>query len=104
MPLLNTAISGAIAAPYGRRPYPPDWDYDGDGVLDTNTSYYDYYWSGHNVTYYGQPPIDMHYNGIGARHPNRTANCAFLDGHAEPMFINDLMNEDRQLWGADIWE
>ena len=77
-----------IKAPYGRIPSPPDWDYDGDGVDDTNSSYYHLWWDGEMVTYYGNPPIDMHYNGIGAKHGGRLANAAFLDGHAEPMFIN----------------
>ena len=103
MPLLNS-FGGWITAPYGVTPSPPDWDYDGDGVLDTNRYWYDYFWSGHNVTYYSQPPVDMHYNGIGARHPNRTADCEFLDGHAEAVFINDLMDPARRLWGADIWK
>lgn len=63
MPLPLSFSGGWITAPYGRAPAPPDWDYDGDGVLDTNKYWYDYFWSGHNVTYYGQPPVDMHYNG-----------------------------------------
>ena len=103
MPLLGR-FGGSIVPPYGVSPAPPDRDYDGDGVLDTNGHIYDYYWSDHNVTYYGHPPVDMHYNGIGARHGDRMANCVFLDGHAESVFINDLMDEDRRLWGEDIWE
>jgi len=103
MPLMNS-FGGAIGAPYGPSSYPPDFDYDGDGVDDSNDYWYHYWWDGHSVTYYGSPPIDMHYNGIGAKHGDRTANCAFLDGHAELMFINDLMNEDRRLWGEDLWE
>ena len=50
------------------------------------------------------PGMPSPYNGIAPRHPNRRANCAFLDGHAEPMFISDLMDENRRLWGEDIWE
>ena len=85
-----------IYVPYGPYPLPPEMDYDGDGVLDTNQWFYDYYLS---FSGYGIP-----YNGIGARHGDRLANCVFLDGHAEPMFINDLMDEDRRLWGEDLWE
>ena len=94
---------GGLFAPYGLPTYAPYWthwrpdmDWDGDGVDDTNTQLYD--WS---IAYAGGA---IHYNGIAARHGDRMANMVFLDGHAEPWFINDLMEENRRIWGEDIWE
>ena len=81
---------------------PPDMDYDGDGLpannsgYDTNAAHYAY-----RSAFYG---LEIPYNAIGPRHGDRIANCAFLDGHAEGMFIADLMDPDRRLWGEDLWE
>ena len=52
---------------------------------------------------HGGDPGPQPNNDIGARHGDRMANMVFLDGHAEPMFLNDLMDEDRRLWGEDLW-
>ena len=101
----------SIYTPFGSGGTSPDWDYDGDGLpasndgKDTSTWCYDYYGpGGHWDTHYGGTPFECPYNGIGARHGDRLANCAFLDGHAGPMFIADLMDPDRRLWGEDVWE
>ena len=87
---------GALYAPFGPGGYPPDMDWDGDGVNDTNTWLYEWF-----IT---DAEEEIPYNAIAPRHGDRMANIAFMDGHAEPMFINDLMDPKRRLWGEDIWE
>ena len=91
-----------IYAPFGPAPATPDVDYDGDGVLDTNSSVYTWYNSGPGVSYFGS--LEVPYNGIAPRHGKQMANCVFLDGHAKPMHINELMDADQRVWGEDLWE
>lgn len=85
-----------LYAPYGPTAWAPNSDYDGDGVDDTN--------SGILEKLVGIHGYDIPYNNIAPRHGDRIANCAFLDGHAEGMHINELMDPDRRLWGEDLWE
>ena len=91
---------GAVYSPFGPPitwgPWKPDMDWDGDGVNDTSTVLYNWF-----LTYAEE---EIPYNAVAPRHGERMANIVYLDGHAEPTFINDLMDENRALWGADIWE
>ena len=93
----------AIYPPYGLPTYAPyfshwrpDMDWDGDGVFDTNTELYNWF-----IAYALE---EIPYNAIAPRHGDRMANMVFLDGHAGPMHINDLVDENRRLWGNDVWE
>ena len=97
----NTCHTG-ISDPKDIRYYGSFVDYDGDG-LPANNSGFDtsIYLLGVLSAIHG---YDIPYNDVGARHGDRMANCAFLDGHAEPMHINELMDLDRRLWGEDLWE
>ena len=83
-------------------------DYDKDTLPASNSGYdtaMAVYWDKTWPKYPGQVVHDEYpYNGIGARHLDRMANVAFLDAHAEPMFVADLMDPDRRHWGQDIWE
>lgn len=90
------AASAALYAPFGPDPRPPDMDYDGDGVDDTNTYMFNYLTA--------RDGYDVPYNAIGPRHGDRIANTIFLDGHADGMHINELMDEDRSLWGEELWQ
>ena len=50
-----------------------DTDWDNDGYIDSSS------WLLNDSRY-----ANMVYNNLGARHPNKTGNLAFLDGHASP--------------------
>lgn len=91
-----------IHSPFGPAPATPDMDYDGDGVMDTNSLVYNHYKSGGGVTHFGS--LEVPYNGLAPRHGKQMAYCVFLDGHAAPMHINELMDPDRKLWGEELWE
>jgi len=75
-------------------------DADKDGVLD----------SSYQVFHDSRPQFrskNTSYNLVGARHPNRTANLAFLDGHAAGHKITYIMarpKENNDLWGSAIWD
>ncbi len=87
---------GGVWPPFGLAPWPPNMDYDKDGIDDSNQYAY------HYMTAYCK--FEYFYNGIAARHRDRTANCTFLDGHVEGLHINELMDPNRRIWGEDIWE
>ena len=87
---------GGVMPPFGPRPYTPRWDYDEDGTDDTCRWVYDYMATRYDLEY--------PYNGIAARHGDRSANCTFLDGHVERLHINQLMDPSLRIWGEDIWE
>ena len=68
-------------------------DWDQDGVIDSHSNYL-------SDSRYALP-----YGGMAPRHPRRTANLNFLDGHAETMTITDMMKrpeENNDLWGRDF--
>ena len=82
--------------PYGPIPFATwvlDMDFDGDGVLDSNTTEYDL---GMERTGFYHP-----YNRVGARHPGRVCNIGFVDSHVESQFINDMLY-DRVLWAVEL--
>ncbi len=89
-------VVGGVWPPFGRAPWPPNMDYDQDGIDDSNRYAYNY------MSAYCE--FDYSYNGIAARHRDRIANCAFLDGHVEGLHINELMDPNRRMWGEDICE
>ena len=96
------SIGGDIYPPLSSWGCLPDLDYDGDGLPASNSGF-----DTNQVVFLSKSAgfgFDYPYNGIGARHMDRMANCAFLDGHAEPMFVADIMDPDRRHWGQDIWE
>ena len=79
--------------PNGSSTWPLDYDFDGDGVFDSN-------W----VECYLEEPLMGYpspYNRVAARHPGRVANVAFVDSHVESQFINDMLY-DRILWGVEL--
>ena len=70
-----------------------DMDFDGDGVLDSNTVECDL---GIVRTGFYHP-----YNRVAARHPGRVCNVGFVDSHAESQFVNDMLY-DRVLWAVEL--
>jgi prepilin-type N-terminal cleavage/methylation domain-containing protein/prepilin-type processing-associated H-X9-DG protein len=92
----RAALYSPFGPPVSWGPWKPDHDWDGDGVDDTSWVLYQWMLS--------VPKLDIPYNAVAPRHGERMANIVYLDGHAAPTHINDLMNEDLALWGADIWE
>ena len=88
--------------PFGPDPFSPNMDYDGDGLPANNSGHdtNDWVYTYHSAMY----GLEFSYNGVGARHRDRMANVSFLDGHAEGLHINDLMDPDRRIWGEDLWE
>jgi len=91
---------GGVYAPYGPAADQPgefgylDFDYDEDGYLDSSTFM---------VTDRRYP--NHYYNNFGARHPGRTGNITFLDGHAGNWKITNAMarpEENNDLWGSII--
>ena len=90
------SISMDVLTPWGPNwwsTWPLDMDWDGDGVLDSNTVEYVWY-SG----LFGRP---VPYNRVGPRHLDRTCNIGFMDSHVEPQFINDMLYND-VLWGIEL--
>ena len=77
---------GSVFAPYGPASDQSgefgylDFDYDEDGYLDTSTFM---------VTDRRYPT--HYYNNFGARHPGRTGNITFLDGHAANWKVTEVM-------------
>ena len=88
--------SGAVLSAYTPGPhYPIDMDADGDGLIDTNAELYN------------DPRYGYMYNNVAPRHPNRTANLTFLDGHAAGWNILDIMkppDENNDLWGRKLFD
>lgn len=71
-----------------------DTDYDEDGFIDSAS------WLLNDWRY-----ADMVYNNFAARHPNRTGNLAFLDGHAKTHKVTYVMlqpEENNDLWGTEV--
>ena len=71
----------------------PDLDWDGDGVLDTKSRFF-------NDSRYRVP-----YGNLAPRHPNRTANLNYVDGHAANHTIKHIMAKPRNnndLWGLKL--
>ncbi len=86
----------AVLTPYGPTAYstfPLDYDFDGDGVNDSNS--YELM-LGKTIYGYYTP-----YNRVAARHRGRVCNIGFLDGHVESQFINDMLY-NRVLWGVEL--
>ena len=89
--------SSGVWSAYCADPYPGDIDYDwdGDGAIDSHLGVY-------NDPRYGTP-----YCNVAPRHPNLTANLTFLDGHAAGWNIVDIMkppNENNDLWGRKLFD
>lgn len=83
--------------PYGEKPFLLDSDLDNDGFLDSNGLIAAGFHSINNM------PVA--YNNVAARHPQRTANIAFVDGHAKSWKIQDIMREEQDIWGSDMpWD
>ena len=85
-----------VLTPYGPTAYatwPLNEDFDGDGVLDSNATE-----RINGETWAGFP---FPYNRVAARHGDRVANAGFMDGHAESLFINDMLY-DRVLWAVEL--
>ena len=71
----------------------PDIDWDGDGVLDTKSRML-------NDSRYRVP-----YGNLAPRHPHRTANINYVDGHAANHTIKHIMAKPRNnndLWGLKL--
>ena len=89
--------SGTCAlTPYGPTAFSTwvlDMDFDGDGVLDSNTVEYE--------LGMGRSGFYHPYNRVAARHPGRVCNVGFVDSHVESQFINDMLY-DRVLWGVEL--
>ena len=87
---------GSVLTPYGPTTlatWPLNEDFDGDGVLDSNTAEI---LTGENWFGYPTP-----YNRVAARHGDRVCNIGFMDSHVEPWFINDMLY-DRVLWAVEL--
>ncbi len=68
-------------------PYGANYDYDRDGVKDTNLT----------LLQAGYGP----YGNLGVRHKRR-ASCVFADGHADLRHIKDLARNTDDIWGTRI--
>ena len=82
--------------------YPLTIDADEDGFIDSNEWYLTFYRHTNYVKRFGYHPCT--YSNVGARHPNRTANLVFVDGHASNMPITQIMDEDEDIWGSYMFE
>ena len=88
--------TASVLTPWGPNSvatWPLDEDFDGDGVLDSNATE-----RINGETWAGFP---FPYNRVAARHGDRVANAGFMDGHAESLFINDMLY-DRVLWAVEL--
>lgn len=101
MVLCETWVTGSPYSAYCPLSYPGplNLDADEDGFID----------SASQVLYDSRPQLagsNRSYNLVGARHPNRTANLVFLDGHAAIKKIQYIMakpEENNDLWGKEVW-
>ena len=89
-------LGGIYSAYVPRGIYPGNVnvDADGDGVIDSNFTV---------ITANGLR--DQYYNNLAPRHPGRTANLNFVDGHASNMPITTIMAKPKHngdLWGCDF--
>jgi len=76
-----------------------DIDADSDGFIDSASKVY----NDSRPQFRGR---QTSYNLVGARHPNRTANFTYLDGHAAGRTITYIMarpQNNNDLWGSAIW-
>ena len=76
-----------------------DIDADSDGFIDSASQVY----NDSRPQFKGR---QTSYNLVGARHPNRTANSTYLDGHAAGRTITYIMarpQDNNDLWGSAIW-
>ena len=76
-----------------------DIDADSDGFIDSASQVY----NDSRPQFKGR---QTSYNLVGARHPNRTANFTYLDGHAAGRTITYIMarpQDNNDLWGSAIW-
>ena len=93
---------GAVYSPYEPGGmFRLDFDADSDGFLDSNNWLSQ--WEAPRLEPLGGQRI---YNNVGARHPNRTANLLYLDGHAATHKITYIMvrpNRNEDLWGRNIY-
>ena len=82
--------------PFNEYPGDVNVDSDGDGWIDSNST---------AITANGLK--DQYYNNLAPRHPRRTCNINFLDGHAETMTIVEIMlppEKNNDLWGETFVE
>jgi len=70
--------------------YGANYDYDGDGVDDTNSTLLG---AAYNIIY----------GNLGVRH-HKSANAVFLDGHADLVPLNDYATNVNDIWGAYVLE
>ena len=80
-------------------------DLDEDGYIDSNFSVWADPIHREHQQLYGSPAGAM-YNNLAARHPNRTANLTYLDGHAATWNIQHIMTspqDNNDLWGGGLW-
>ena len=89
-------LGGIYSAYVPRGIYPGNInvDADGDGVIDSNVRVINS--NGLNNQYY---------NNLAPRHPGRTANLNFVDGHASNLPITYIMakpKHNRDLWSRDF--
>ena len=93
----ETSIPGAaVLTPYGpngHSTWPLDHDYDGDGVMDSNST--EYFWYSET---WGFP---VPYNRLAPRHAGTTGNIGFMDSHVESQEINDTLY-NRKLWAVEL--
>ena len=91
---------GNVYSAYGPGSFLPNLDIDEDGKVDSNQHLTE--WLAPALGRYGTLRI---YNNIGVRHPHRTANMVFLDGHAKTLKITYVMarpNKNEDLWGSSV--
>ena len=69
-----------------------DTDYDRDGFIDSH-------FQGLGL------PYPIIYGNLAPRHPRRTANINFIDGHAATMTLTEIMKrpeDNNDLWGLNL--
>ena len=80
-------------APSGNSPYGSiDTDYNGDGFIDSHSQ-------GLGL------PYPIIYGNLAPRHPRKTANINFMDGHAATMTLAEIMKrpeDNNDLWGLNL--
>lgn len=92
------ALELGMWAPFGGNARPWDTDFDGDGLNDSNGGLMSIL----KGTYGGDYP----YGNLGPRHGGKAGdskvNCTFVDGHAASRSIQELADNEDDVWGADI--
>jgi prepilin-type processing-associated H-X9-DG protein len=91
--------NGGVGAPSF---WPLTIDADNDGFNDSSDWYLTFYRHTNYVNRFGFHPC--FYNNVAARHFERTANLVFVDGHAGGMVTRDIMDEDQDIWGNDVYD